>query len=206
MEFNKKKKESSNEKTLRLTLWILAALSVVFALINIPKQGNISEIQQETKRITKQIALTQQDAKNNSPLLSANNFNLIEQEKNATDKLSKGLQTTCGGLKTEDEFKNQKKDIQELMGKKFADFFVIYNPETEYLKNDGVHIYFTNVKNIHHAKIFAYTQYEVKKGSGSEPLSIAFNFDYDLASQKVNKYKLVTFSTTDVLKNEGSNQ
>lgn len=206
MGFNKTKKESSNEKTLRLTLWILAALSVVFALINIPKQGNISEIQQETKRTTKQIALTQQDAKNNSPLFSANNFNLVEQEKNATDKLSKGLQTTFGDLKTVDDFKNQKKDIQNLMGKKFADFFVIYNPETEYLKNDGVYIYFTNVKNIHHAKVFAYTQYEVKKGSGSEPLSIAFNFDYDLASQKVNKYKLVTFSTTDVLKNEGSNQ
>lgn len=92
------------------------------------------------------------------------------------------------------------------MGKKFTSFFVVYNPATEYLKNDDVQVYFNNVENIHHAKIFAYTQYEVKKGTGSQPLSIAFNFDYDLATQKVNKYEIVTFSTSDVLRNEGSNQ
>ena len=54
-------------------------------------------------------------------------------------------------------------------------------------------------------KIFAYTQYQVKKGNESEPLSLGFEFDYDLATQKVNSYKIVTFSTTDVLASEGSN-
>lgn len=44
MEFNKTKKENNNEKAFRLTLWVLSILSVIFALVNIPKQGNISEI------------------------------------------------------------------------------------------------------------------------------------------------------------------
>jgi hypothetical protein len=206
MEFNKTKKENNNEKAFRLTLWVLSILSVIFALVNIQKQGNISEIRQETRNTAKQIKVARQQAQNNSPLFAANNFNLTDQEKTATDRLSQGLQTTFGGLKTENDFKTQKSKIQSLMGKKFANFFVVYNPETSYLNNNEVHVYFNNVKDIHHAKVFAYTQYEVKKGTGSEPLSIAFNFDYDLTTQKVNSYKLVTFSTSDVLKNEGSNQ
>ena len=70
MEFNKTKKENNNEKAFRLTLWVLSILSVIFALVNIPKQGNISEIRQETRNTAKQIKVARQQAQNNSPLLS----------------------------------------------------------------------------------------------------------------------------------------
>lgn len=122
MEFNKTKKENNNEKAFRLTLWVLSILSVIFALVNIPKQGNISEIRQETRNTAKQIKVARQQAQNNSPLFAANNFNLTDQEKTATDRLSQGLQTTFGGLKTENDFKTQKSKIQSLMGKSLPTF------------------------------------------------------------------------------------
>ncbi|GFI21172.1 hypothetical protein [Lactobacillus johnsonii] len=198
-------KETSNQKALRLTLWILCFFSLGFALVNIPRSGDIDGIKQEIKSTNKQIIATRNEAESNSPLAATNNFNLIEQEKVANDKLSEGLRTTFGGLKTKEDFDHKKDDIQKLMGKKFTNFFVVYNPDTQYVKNDNVHVYFSNVTNIHNAKIFAYTQYQVKKGNESEPLSLGFEFDYDLATQKVNSYKIVTFSTTDVLASEGSN-
>ena len=93
-------KETSNQKALRLTLWILCFFSLGFALVNIPRQGDIDGIKQEIKSTNKQIVATRNEAESNSPLAATNNFNLIEQEKAANDKLSEGLRTTFGGLKT----------------------------------------------------------------------------------------------------------
>ena len=42
-------KETSNQKALRLTLWILCFFSLGFALVNIPRQGDIDGIKQEIK-------------------------------------------------------------------------------------------------------------------------------------------------------------
>lgn len=114
MKFNNQK-ETNNEKTLRLTLWILSILSIAFALTNIPQRENISEVRQEIKNTTRQISVARQEAQHNSPLSTTNNFNLTEQEKVASNKLSQGLQTTFGGLKTENDFKTQKDSIQHLM-------------------------------------------------------------------------------------------
>lgn len=137
--------------------------------------------------------------------LSIDKLDLEKAENCAITKINKGMQLTFGSLRTTKDFADKKGEIAKLMGNKFADFWVIPNHDTQYVKNDFVNCYFANSNDVYHMKCLAYTQYQVKEAGQSVPCSIMLLIDYDLSEQKVNNFDIVTFLTNDVLNYTGSN-
>lgn len=157
----------------------------------------IKGLEQDNKRQENKITFS-------SPLAQKNNVDLTEAESKAIKKITKGLKITFGDLKKKEDFKNKKGDIARLMGKNFANYWVIPNHDTEYVGNDFAKCYFGNVTDVFHAPCFAFTQYKIVYIDKTIPTSIAFQIDYDLVDQKINSWKPINFLTQDVLDYQGS--
>ncbi len=197
--------ENSIERLVRITLICAVVILGLICCLNIPEKKDINGIKNEIVKTDQQIRSMKEKVRTNSPIRQDNSFNLIESETNCQKKIKHGLELTFGGLKNKDDFTKLKPEVVDTMGKKFANFYCIYNDGTKYLKNDFVDVYFSDIDNIHAAEVFAFTQYQVRAMGKNIPISIGFLIDYDLEKQKVNNYKSITMKTNDVINYEGSN-
>lgn len=164
----------------------------------------ISDVELDIKKINK-IKLKQPHTIIFKSPLSMDKLDLEKAESRAIAKIKQGMTLTFGSLKTKKDFADKKGKIAKLMGSKFANFWVIPNHDTQYVKNDFTNCYFANSNDIYHMKCVAYAQYQVKEAGQSVPCSIMLLIDYDLSEQKVNNFDIVTFLTNDVLDYTGSN-
>lgn len=191
-----KQPENTNLKIWLYSLWSIATICLLLAILNYPKQGNIAQVNREISQTKQDIKTLSAKTTNNSPLSAKEkDFSLPSAEKKANDNLVKGVSTIFGGLKTPKEYAQNTPMLNKLVGKKFTKFFALTDSEegVQYIKNNETHAYFGKVDDIHHAPIFVYTEYQSKAFGKTMTNSTSFYFDYDLTNQKVNSYKQKTF-------------
>lgn len=194
--------ENQNQKAVRYSLIFLATLSTCLALFSIPKRGNINEVNSEIKTEQVKLAKAKKQAEKASPLNQKNDFDLVKSEQVASEKLSKEMPLVFGNLHNQKEYEEHSQEFQKYFGKEFTKLYGVYTPGMT--KNSFTKVYFGQVRDIHHAPVFAYVQYQAEVRGASHPYSTAFEFDYDLAKQKANDFSQKDYLSSDVLKDRGS--
>lgn len=197
--------ESTGSRTVRYTLWILAALGVMVTLFAIPKKPDTDSINDQIRTTRSEIKHADKQARKNSPLNKENKFDLVGAETTATRKLTEGIQLVYGGIQNANQAKQQKPAIANVLGKRFANKYCAVNPQAPIKKNNFTKVYFGSVSDIHSVPVIVYTEYTANFHGKDRPLSTAFRIDYDLAKQKVNTYQEKAFLTTNVMNDEKSN-
>lgn len=195
--------ESQNQKAIRYTFIGLAMLSTCLCLFSIPKKGNTNEVNREVQVTQTKLKKAQKDAKTNSPLNKKNDFDLVKSEQEASTKVAQEMALAFGDLHSQKEYDVHNKEFKHFFGEKFTTLYCAYTPDM--IKNNYAKVYFGKVTDIHHAPVFVYVEYQAKDRGKENPYSTAFEFDYDLAKQKVTDFRQKDFMSTKVLANRGSN-
>lgn len=212
-----KNQESINQKVIRYTSLVIAALALVGTLVTIPKSNNLSQVNDEIAEVNKQIATTKKELSTTSPISQEKRFDLIKSEKKAQDNLYSGITYALGGAKNHKAFKKAYPELTKLLGTDMARKLYRFNGSQEDVVNDPANfefnllnktdaqITFKPVTNIKHAQVNAVVTYYAKENGKEKEYRSLLMFDYNLVDQKVNNSKITNFDDSNLSGNGEAN-
>lgn len=196
-------------KVLEIFLWLIAAIAVIIAFLNMPNHQRLDDNNAEIKLINTRIKRETKYYKNNAPTAQSNKFNLVNEQKKCQQNIIKSVQFALGGAKNKTDYDSQKVGLSKVLTTEVTEKLesmnadgsedALYNPKDlkfNLANKTVVQVTFSNVDNIHHAKVVAVAAYQSKNTQGKEPMKHALiELDYDLTASKANEGNITPFSS-----------
>lgn len=196
-------------KVLEIFLWLIAAIAVIIAFLNMPNHQRLDDNNAEIKLINTRIKRETKYYKNNAPTAQSNKFNLVNEQKKCQQNIIKSVQFALGGAKNKTDYDSQKVGLSKVLTTEVTEKLesmnadgsedALYNPKDlkfNLANKTTALVTFSNVDNIHHAKVVVVASYQSKNVEDSKPMKHALiELDYDLTASKANEGSITPFSS-----------
>lgn len=196
-------------KVLEIFLWFVAAIMVIIAILNMPDHQRLDDNNAEIGQLNTRIKRDTKYYQNSAPIAQKNTFNLVNEQKKCKQNITKSVQFALGGAKDKTEYDSQKVNLAKVLTTEVAEELesmnadgsedALYNPKDlkfNLSNKTTAFVTFSNVDNIHHAKVVVVVAYQSKNVEDNKPMKHALiELDYDLTASKANEGSITPFSS-----------
>lgn len=179
--------QDNNSKTWVYTTWVMVLILGFFVLSHLPNTNELDSINKEIQTLNQKIDNRKSTATSNSPY--KDDFNVIQAENKIQTKLIKIVSSIYNKRSIDDEAMQMKKWKKELKGKAGADFLKHYGDSYGYTSNKSTQVYFGDVKDLEHVKVYVIT---IAESDSKKESTYSWTMDYNLRADKLNSFNEVS--------------